>query len=138
MTDALADHRPRATGTAAPAALLVLALAGCATPEPGQDDLVTKVGAYYAMHAVEEEGRCPSPKMDSIVRRKVLASRSDQTILHVRYAYYDPSHDEAGDLSQLFVTDKACTGIAERDFTLVPTPLGYQVRDMSGPRREAP
>lgn len=135
MTSALADHRSKAKGGAV---LLALALAGCATPEPGQDDLVDKVGAYYAAHAVEEDGRCPSPRMESIVRRKVLASRADQTVLHVRYSYYDPTDDEAGDLRNLFVSDKPCTGIAERDFTLVPSPLGYRVQAMSGPQRQTP
>jgi hypothetical protein len=33
---------------------------------------------------------------------------------------------------------RTCTGVAERDFTLVSTDLGYKVMQMSGPVREQP
>jgi hypothetical protein len=117
------------------ALLAALAMAGCTRPAP-EDDLASAIATYYAAHAVEEDGRCPSPRIESITKRKVLASSAKTTVLHVRYSYYDPSHEEAGDLDQLFVRDKPCTGFAERDFTFEPTKLGHRIHAMSGPRRE--
>jgi hypothetical protein len=34
--------------------------------------------------------------------------------------------------------ERPCTGVAERDFTLVRGRIGYQVVEMSGPVRDQP
>jgi hypothetical protein len=117
------------------ASLATLGMAGCTRPAP-EGDLASAIATYYAAHAVEEEGRCPSPRIESITKRKVLASSAKTTVLHVRYSYYDPSHEGANDLDQLFVRDKPCTGFAERDFTFAPTKLGHRIHAMSGPRQD--
>ena len=118
------------------AALLgALALSGCALRDPPPDELATKIQSYYAAHAIEEDGGCPSPEIGGVVRRKVLESSSARTVLRVRYSYFDPSRAGGTDWLRIFDADKACTGFAERDFTLERTKLGYVVIGMSGPTR---
>jgi hypothetical protein len=119
-----------------PVALLgSLALSSCALRSPPPDELATKIQTYYAQHAIEEDGGCPSPEIAGVVRRKVLESSGARTVLRVRYSYFDPSQDGSSDWVRIFDTDKACTGFAERDFTLERTKLGYVVVGMSGPIR---
>jgi len=111
-----------------------LALAGCAsTPPP--DELQLKIQDYYAAQATEEDGACPTPEIASVTKRKVLQSNADQTLLRVRYSYFDPSQSGTASWSQVLIASKPCTGFAERDFTLERSKLGYRVVDMSGPRR---
>ena len=112
-------------------ALAMLALAGCASlSEP--DELQQKLQSYYAGHASEQEGACPSPEIASVTHRKVLQSSAERTLLRVRYSYFDPSR--AGDASwqQVLLAERPCTGFAERDFTLERGRLGYKVVGMSG------
>jgi outer membrane murein-binding lipoprotein Lpp len=119
-------------------ALLALALlAGCASTAP-PDDLAAKIAQYYAEHASEEDGRCAAPEIASVTRRKVLASSGELTRLRVRYSYFDPSAPGAADWTRVLHAERECTGVAERDFTLVATDLGYKVIEMSGPVREQP
>ena len=114
--------------------LAALLLAGCAsTPEP--DELQLKIQDYYAAQASEEEGACPTPEIASVTKRKVLQSGAEQTLLRVRYSYFDPSRSGATSWSQVLIASKPCTGFAERDFALESSKLGYRVVDMSGPRR---
>jgi hypothetical protein len=103
-----------------------------------QDDVATKIAQYYAEHASEEDGRCAEPEIASVTRRKVLASSGEVTHLRVRYSYFDASVPGASNWTRVLVADRECTGIAERDFTLVSTDLGYKVVQMSGPVRAEP
>jgi hypothetical protein len=103
-----------------------------------RDDLATEVAQYYAAHASEEDGRCTSPEIATVTKRKVLASSAEATRLRVRYSYFDPSAPGATDWTRVLRTERACTGFAERDFTLARGPLGYQVVEMSGPVRAQP
>ena len=112
-------------------------LAGCASTAP-PDDLAAKIAQYYAEHASEEDGRCAAPEIASVTRRKVLASSGELTRLRVRYSYFDPSAPGAADWTRVLHAERECTGVAERDFTLVATDLGYKVIEMSGPVREQP
>jgi hypothetical protein len=117
--------------------LALTCLAGCTTTAP-RDDLATEIARYYAEHASEEEGRCAAPEIASVTRRKVLASSGEVTHLRVRYSYFDPTAPGAADWTRVLQAERECTGVAERDFTLVSTDLGYKVVEMSGPVREQP
>ena len=120
------------------AGLLALGcLAGCTTTPP-PDDVTTKITQYYAEHASEEGGRCAEPEIASVTKRKVLGSSGEVTHLRVRYSYFDASASGATDWPRVLQAPRACTGVAERDFTLVSTDLGYKVMQMSGPVREQP
>ena len=123
---------PRAAGL-----LALTSLIGCTSMAP-QDDLAAEVTQYYAAHASEEDGRCSSPEIATVTRRKVLASSAEATRLRVRYSYFDASAPGATDWTRVLRAERACTGLAERDFTLVRGPLGYQVVEMSGPVRAQP
>jgi hypothetical protein len=112
-----------------------LTLAGCALRDPPPDELATKIQQYYARHAIEEDGGCPSPEIAGVVRRKVLESSGARTVLRVRYSYFDPSRGGGADWLRILDAERACTGFAERDFTLERTRLGYVVVGMSGPTR---
>ena len=112
-------------------------LIGC-TSLPPRDDLTAEVAQYYAAHASEEDGRCGSPEIATVTKRKVLASSAEATRLRVRYTYFDATAPGATEWSRVLRAERPCTGIAERDFTLVRGQLGYQVVEMSGPRREQP
>ena len=138
-----ADGAARGHGWAEPraraAGLLVLGcLTGCTTTPP-PDDVTTKITQYYAEHASEEGGRCAEPEIASVTKRKVLGSSGEVTHLRVRYSYFDPSQGSTPAwMPSVLQAPRACTGVAERDFTLVSTDLGYKVMQMSGPVREQP
>jgi hypothetical protein len=120
------------------AVLLALAcLSGCSTAPP-PDDVTTKITQYYAEHASEEDGRCIAPEIASVTKRKVLGSSGQVTHVRVRYSYFDASAPGATDWTRVLQAPRTCTGVAERDFTLVSTDLGYKVMQMSGPVREQP
>ena len=120
------------------AGLLALGcLAGCTTTPP-PDDVTTKITQYYAEHASEEGGRCAEPEIASVTKRKVLGRSGQVTQLRVRYSYFDASAPGATDWTRVLQAPRVCTGVAERDFTLVSTDLGYKVMQMSGPVREQP
>ena len=133
-----ARGRGRGARHARAASLLALGcLAGCTTTPP-PDDVTTKITQYYAEHASEEGGRCAEPEIASVTKRKVLGSSGQVTQLRVRYSYFDASAPGATDWTSVLQAPRACTGVAERDFTLVSTDLGYKVLQMSGRVREQP
>jgi hypothetical protein len=110
-------------------------LAGCTSIAP-KDELAAEIAQYYAEHASEEDGRCAAPKIAGVTKRKVLASSGEVTHLRVRYSYFDPSSPGGADWTRVLQAERECTGVSERDFTLVSTDLGYKVIEMSGPVRE--
>jgi hypothetical protein len=126
--------RANTTPLIAPALASVL-LAGCAFTGGVPDRLEDKIQGYYAQHAVEEGGECASPEMASMARRKVVTSSAERTVLRVRYSYCDASEGTTPAWPLVFDKDRACTGSAERDFTLERGKLGYGVVGMSGPTR---
>ena len=130
-------RRVRADGARLGTLLAAATLVGCTAMGP-RDDLAAEVAQYYAAHASEEDGRCASPEIATVTKRKVLASSAETTRLRVRYSYFDPSAPGATDWTRVLRAERPCTGFAERDFTLVRGPLGYQVVEMSGPVREQP
>lgn len=116
--------------------LAAFLLAGCASIGAPEDDLAAKIRDYYAAHASEEAGACPSPEIASITKRKVLQSAASRTVLRVRYSYFDPSQGSTDKWPQVLIASRACTGFAERDFTLEQAKLGYRVVAMSGAQRD--
>jgi hypothetical protein len=116
--------------------LAALLLGGCATPGAPEDDLAAKIRDYYALHASEQDGACPSPEIASITKRKLEQSAPGRTVLRVRYSYFDPSRGSTSAwMPSVLLAPRACTGFAERDFTLEQAKLGYRVIAMSGPQR---
>jgi hypothetical protein len=112
-------------------------LAGCATTGAPPDDVEGKIRTYYAAHASEEDGACPSPEIASITKRKVQQSAGARTVLRVRYSYFDPGQGSTPAwMPSVLLAPRACTGFAERDFTLEQATLGYRVVAMSGPERD--
>jgi len=111
-------------------------LASCVAPGQIEDDLGARIQSYYDAHAAEEAGKCPTPEMASITRRKVLASNERETVLRVRYSYADPSVDETRSWPHVLIAERECAGFAERNFTLLRRKTGYVVTDMSGERRD--
>ena len=116
--------------------LAALLLAGCTIIGAPEDDLAAKLRDYYAAHATEEDGACPSPEIASITRRKLQQSAADRSVMRVRYSYFDPSQGSTSAWPAVLLASRACTGFAERDFTLEQATLGYRVVEMSGPRRD--
>jgi hypothetical protein len=116
---------------------LGLILSGCATPG-AEDDVAGKIERYYASHAIEEAGKCPEPEIAAITKRKVQQSAGDETVLRIRYSYFDDSVDDTPAWKSVLITDRPCTGFAERDFTLVRQKTGYVVSAMSGEQHAAP
>jgi hypothetical protein len=129
--------RPHVRLVCAAGFLALASLVGCTSMAP-QDDLAAEVTRYYAAHASEEDGRCAAPEIASVTKRKVLASSGEATRLRVRYSYFDPSVPGATDWTRVLQAARPCTGVAERDFTLVSTDLGYKVVEMSGSVRAQP
>ncbi|MGH6900603.1 MAG: hypothetical protein ACREJ5_29305, partial [Geminicoccaceae bacterium] len=115
-----------------------LGLVGCTALPPPQDRLAEEIAQYYAKNASEEGGRCPSPEIASVTKRKVLASGDGATRLRVRYSYFDASVAGATDWTRVLQAERECTGFAEREFTLERGQLGYKVVEMSGPVRDQP
>lgn len=126
-------HAP--SGRSASAVCSLALLAGCVAPGQIEDDLGARMQRYYAQHATEETGACPTPQIATITHRKLLRSAGEESVLRVRYTYFDPSVDETGSWPQVLIADRQCTGVAERDFTLLRRTTGTTVTDMSGERR---
>ena len=141
MSGAPAAWRADAVGAAATHALQASSRSAvwpAAPPGRRPTTSQTKIAQYYAEHASEEGGRCAEPEIASVTKRKVLARSGEVTHLRVRYSYFDASAPGATDWTRVLQAPRACTGVAERDFTLVSTDLGYKVMQMSGPVREQP
>jgi hypothetical protein len=116
--------------------LTALLLTGCTVIGAPEDDVAAKIRDFYAAHAAEEDGACPSPEIASITKRKVEQSAADRSLMRVRYSYFDPSQGSTSTwMPSVLLAPRACTGFAERDFTLEQAKLGYRVIDMSGPKR---
>lgn len=122
------------------ALLLPLAAAtACNTAGPplaGHEGLTLRVKNYYADHATEENGQCPTPELQSITRTEVLEESESEVKLRLRYYYMDRS--SAGFEPDIlgFVQPMQCQGFATRDFTIELGADGAsEVVEMSGERR---
>ncbi len=132
----MAGRRHARVSRAAGALGLIMLLAACASRGPPADeDIARAIREYYATHGLEEGGRCFTPQIAAIVGRDVLSGGAEEMRLRVRYAYFDPAQAEPTDWQRVLDADQPCTGVAEREFTLERTPLGYVVVGMSGDQR---
>ncbi len=88
---------------------------------------------YYAAHATEEYGYCPTPYIDGLTQIRVVENAPDRLVVDVRYFYRDRSkNDRGGDQGQ----GRECTGFAGRQFTFGQGKAGgVAVLKMTGQRR---
>lgn len=118
-------------------AVIILSLGACVlgpVADPGPDRVIK---AYYARHATEENGKCRAPRIDTIQSHQPKSYlESGIEVVTIRYSYYDRHADMDANWGALFHLAQPCGGIAERDFSLIRTNLGYRITDMKGERRE--
>ena len=116
---------------------MAISLIGACTLGSGVDPGLDRViKAYYAKHATEEDGKCRAPKIDTIQSHQSKSgSEASVDVVTIRYSYYDRHADMDSNWGALFHLSQPCGGIAERDFSLVRTDLGYRVMDMKGEQR---
>jgi hypothetical protein len=111
-------------------------LAGCVAAPSAEDQLQREIVQHYGEHAAEEEGKCRTPKIDTIKARRVIESGSDGIERQeVQYSYFDRNADMDGNWAGLFHTGQSCAGTGSREFTILRTDLGYRVTAMSGEQR---
>ena len=112
------------------AALCALALVACAggvTGElAGQPGLLSALKGHYDAHALEEHGLCGSPELGLVTSSSVEQLSADRLAVRVSYAYSDPTAKLAGQ----------CRGFGTRSFTVARNAAGFEVLEMTGPRRE--
>lgn len=116
--------------------LAVLATAGCVMGPSDDPKLANAIKQHYAHHATEEQGACRAPKIDTIQEQRLVEKSDDGgDVMIIRYSYFDRYVDMDADWDRLVHLSQPCGGIAERQFVLAKSPLGYRVTDMSGEQR---
>lgn len=117
--------------------VVALSLSACVigpTVDHGTERIIK---AHYAKHATEEDGKCRTPRIDTVQSyRPIGEPGTGSEVVAIRYSYYDPNADMDANWNALFHINQPCGGIAERNFALTRTELGYRVINMSGERRE--
>lgn len=111
----------------------ILGLDGCTLGTSTDPGLEKAIRSHYASYATEELGHCRSPKIDTIQSHEPgrKADNGGEVML-VRYSYYDQHADMDANYSRLFHLAQECGGLAQREFTLQRTDLGYRVTAMGG------
>ena len=113
-----------------------LMVAGCAAsrvPETGFGDrqaLERAIISYYERHAAEENRTCLSPFMYGLTQVNVVEDQPERLVLDVRYLYRDRNKDDRGD-----GLGRECSDYGERRFTLQKDGAGFEVLEMTGPKR---
>jgi hypothetical protein len=125
----LPSSPPIARGYRRAAALCGLALIACAcagSELAGQPGLRTVVKRHYDARAMEEGGLCRSPELGLVTSSSIEEQSADRLVVRVSYAYKDPTFRLLG----------GCRGFGTRLFTVARRPDGFEVLEMTGPRRE--
>ncbi len=117
-------------------ALLFLLLAGCVAAAPANElfarypGLERAIRDAYEAYAIERNGTCVNPVMDTITRTKVI--RDDAEILEIELRYrFTSSTDNSGG-------GGTCNGFATRRFVFSREGRVFRLVDISGPRRSKP
>ena len=121
-----------------PFAVFVVLIAGCSATQIesahfGSSAAIERaIRSYYERHASEAGRRCFHPYIDGFTKLTVLEDTPDQLVVHARYFHRDRfregGENEGG---------QACTGFAERTFTLARSPDGeLTVVGMTGEQDE--
>lgn len=117
--------------------IVTLSLSACVLGPKADPGLERVIKAHYAQHATEEDGICRTPRIDTVQSYQTIdQSEKGEEVMAIRYSYYDRHADMDADWSGLFHAGQPCGGLAERNFSLTRTDLGYRVTDMTGERRE--
>lgn len=116
-------------------AALLPALAACGWRGPslaGQPGLAYDVGSFYDGRAMEAQARCPNPRLDGIVRTRVVEDTPERVVMDLRYRWVDDTQSvEVGGGNSL-----PCQDWGERRFTFARGPDGrLQVVAMDGPQK---
>ncbi|MDW8370332.1 MAG: hypothetical protein RMK81_08660 [Geminicoccaceae bacterium] len=125
-------------GLFGPALAGLLLLAGCANRPSelsqlrGLDFAIT---SFYADRAFERNGACLRPEMD-IGRIELVERAGDRFVVDVRYFFEDRAFGRGSGRELRRSGGGACSGWAERRFTLEAGPDGrVRVLEMSGEQR---
>lgn len=114
--------------------VLALPLVGCAAVFGEPPATETAMKRYYAAHATEDIGQCPSPYIDGFTSIQVVEDEPDRRVIDVRYLYRDWSRDQRSQDGMR----SACVGYGERRFVLTKSDDTLNVQEMSGPKRGLP
>ena len=107
--------------------LALVACAGCAGGDlAGQPGLGTAVKSHYAARALERGGLCASPELGLVTSSRIEEQTLDRLVVRVSYSYQDPNARFAAQ----------CRGFGTRTFTVARSADGFEVLEMTGPRRE--
>ncbi|HSA81253.1 MAG TPA: hypothetical protein VLE23_10545 [Geminicoccaceae bacterium] len=106
--------------------LALIACAGCATQLAGEPGLAEALKRHYDARATEEGGLCATPELDLVTSSSLQEQTADRLVVRVSYAYSDPVGQASGQ----------CRGFGTRTFTLAKGADGFEVLEMTGPRRE--
>lgn len=113
--------------------IVTLTLSACVLGPTADPGLERAIKAHYAQHATEEDGGCRTPQIDTIQSHQTTSKSEDgDEVMTVRYSYFDRHADMDANWGALFHLSQTCGGIAERDFSLTRTDLGYRVTAMTG------
>jgi hypothetical protein len=119
-----ASGRPGLAGFAC--GLALVACAGCATQLAGDPGLEVAIKRHYDARAMEQGGLCASPKLDLVTSSSLQEQTVGRLVVRVGYAYSDPVVKASG----------RCRGFGTRSFTVAKSADGFEVLEMTGPRRE--
>jgi len=118
-------------------AVALLSAAGCTFGSDRDHKLTAAVKKYYAANATEEQGRCRTPKIDTVYEHRIIkASSEGEDVMVVRYSYFDRHADMDANNNRFVSLSQVCAGIAERQFIVARQDIGYRVMDMDGELRD--
>ena len=105
----------------------LVACAGCAGGGlAGQPGLENALRSHYDASALERNGLCSSPKFGVVTASGIEEQTVERLVVRVSYSYRDPD-------ARL---PAQCRGFGTRLFTVARSAEGFEVLEMTGPRRE--
>lgn len=105
----------------------LVAGSGCAGGDlAGQPGLEAALRSHYDARALERNGLCASPDLGVVTASRVEYQTPDRLVVRVSYSYRDPDAS----------LPAQCRGFGTRLFTLAQGADGFEVIEMTGPRRD--